>query len=499
LRIAALITAFFAVCMYMTYGLNRPLWLDEANTVHIAQGTPTQIADSLLRDVSPPVYYWLLSGWMHLFGTSEIALRIPSILFYLAGIAAMWVLGKMLLGQEGAWLAAFIYAVDPITGRQAQNVRMYSLLALVSAVSMILFLLIQDPKRRTLKWYAAFGTIAFVGLNVHYWFGFVLLAYGCWVLVNWRSWSLRQLLLLFAFTAVPFIAVDLSRLLQQARLPSTAWTERPTLRTLVHAVSGVFHIDAITVACFLALAAAALWGLLARRKAAQAAEPQSWILPAFLYAVSLGVPFLISLKRPIFWPGRYDVIAIPFFAVLVASLLLLMPQRPRALCQLILAATWSIYFARTVHASEKSRMLATLDPAPLGDYDAAKAICSDAKPGDFVIYTALSRAAVDYYLGRLGCSNRVKQVSWPAEIAGHLGWEDPKRPYSQEPALKAEAERTVDEASAARARVFLLFDSDRRLSAGIVSPLEQSFRKESTKKIESCGLCFQELRLYVPK
>ncbi|WP_410971751.1 glycosyltransferase family 39 protein, partial [Salmonella sp. SAL4437] len=51
--------------------------------------------------MSPPLYSFLLSGWMRLFGDSEIALRLPSVLFYLAGICLMWFLGRMLLGVEG--------------------------------------------------------------------------------------------------------------------------------------------------------------------------------------------------------------------------------------------------------------------------------------------------------------------------------------------------------------------------------------------------------------
>src|SRR6476469_11212144 len=121
LQLALLLAAGLVMCVYVTYGIHRSLWLDEANTVHIADGSPGQIVGALSRDVSPPLYYFLLSGWMRLFGDSEIAVRLPSVLFYLAGICVMWFLGQMLFGRRGAALTAFIYAVDPIIGRQAQN------------------------------------------------------------------------------------------------------------------------------------------------------------------------------------------------------------------------------------------------------------------------------------------------------------------------------------------------------------------------------------------
>ncbi len=142
LQVALFLAAAVVVCLYVTYGIDRSLWLDEANSVHIADGSPGQIVNALSRDVSPPLYYFLLSGWMRLFGDSEIAVRLPSVLFYLGGICAMWFLGQMLFGRKGAAVTAFIYAVDPIIGRQAQNARMYSLIALLAALSMMVFVML---------------------------------------------------------------------------------------------------------------------------------------------------------------------------------------------------------------------------------------------------------------------------------------------------------------------------------------------------------------------
>ena len=88
----------------------------------------------------------------------------------------MWFLGRMLLGVEGAGVVSFLYAVNPIVGRQAQNARMYTMLALIVALSMIvLVILVRDKARRVPSWFALFGLIAFLGMNTHYWFAFVLI------------------------------------------------------------------------------------------------------------------------------------------------------------------------------------------------------------------------------------------------------------------------------------------------------------------------------------
>jgi hypothetical protein len=500
LKFCALVAAVIVICFYTTYGLGRSLWLDEANSVHIAQGTPNHVLDALSRDVSPPLYYWFLSGWMRLFGKSEIALRVPSILFYLCGIATVYFLGRMLLGEKGGVLASFIYAIHPIMGRQAQNVRMFTMLSLAVAVSTMVFVILaRDAKHRTPGWFALFGLTTLVGMNVHYWFGFVLVAYFCWVFLTWRSWNLKELILFTTFATVPFIALDLRMFVHQAQLPSTAWTPRPTLLTLIHAVVVVYQFDAVFLLITLAITIAVFWAISCGALRVFWARRRQWMLPCFLYGLSMAVPFLISLKRPIFWAGRYDIIAIPFLAVWVAAFLLCIPQNRRSVLQLILAASACFYFVRAVHQSQTKMWLDMLDPVPLGDRSAASAICSEAQPGDFVIYTGLSRAAVSFYLQRFGCSTGLKQVSYPAEFEHHLGWQDPNRAYSEEPSIRSEGVSVVERVSAARSRIFLLFNSDARLSRGIVSPIEQHFHMQSSRGFESCGPCFQKLRVYAPK
>jgi mannosyltransferase len=499
LQLASLLAAVFVVCAYLTYGIDRSLWLDEANTVHIANGLPGQIVDALSRDGSPPLYYFFLSGWMRLFGDSEIPLRILSVLFYLAGICLLWFLGRMLLGAEGAASAAFIYAVNPIVGRHAQNVRMYTMLPLMSALSLMLFvILIRDKERRTPGWFALFGLVAFLGLNTHYWFAFVLVAYGSWVIFSWRSWTLKQVCLLGLFTALPFLAVDLAMFLHQSHNGATSWTAPPSLVMLVQTVAAEFGLFPLRIKSAIMLSLPILWTVVARRYSCRPAVLRSTFFLGFLYAVALGVPFLISLKRPIFYVGRYDVIAVPFFALFAASLLLCLPLRPRILFHLLLAGSCGLNFVQSVRRSRTTNWLDTLDPVPLGDRSAASTICAESAPGDFVVYTGLSRAAVSFYLQRFGCSAKLKQVSYPAELEQHMGWQDEKRDYSDEPPIKLEAENIVATAHASRARIFLLFHPSPRLSAGIVAPIELLFRTTSSRRFASCAYCFDELRVYAP-
>lgn len=504
LRVAPICVAALAVCLYLTYGVERSLWLDEANSVLIAQGSPHQIVDALSQDVSPPLYYFFLSGWMRLFGNSEIALRIPSMLFYLAGIYVIWLAGRRLLGPEGGAVAAFLYAINPIAGRQAQNVRMYTMLSLEVAVSLVVFsVLVMDKERRTTRWFLLFGLISFIGLNTHYWFAFVLVAYACWVLATWRSWSAKELLLLGAVTVVPFAVVNLPMFLRQSRLPSTEWTPSPSVPVIFEALEvgfGLVPFHRFTKILFAAvLLAPILWAFMKHRCHWTRMNRHAALLLGCCYAISLAIPLLISFKRPIFYLGRYDIITVPYFVLLVGAALVVLPARPRLIFQLMAAVLCAGGFAYAVGDSPADGWLKTLDTVPLGDRTAAQIICNESAPGDFVIYTGVSRAAVSFYLQRLQCSQKVKEVSYPEEIEHHLGWVEPTRNYSREPAIRRQAEDAADLAYSLRARIFLLYDVKPSLSSGIVDAIKPHFRLLSSRKFSSCCWSTLELRLYAPE
>jgi hypothetical protein len=502
LRVTTLACAALVVVMYLTYGIDRPLWLDEANTVHIAKGSPGQIIEALSLDVSPPLYYFILGGWIRIAGDSEIAVRIPSILFYLSGIYVASRLGRMLFSPDCGWLAAFVYAVSPVAGRQAQNARMYTLLALVSGLSlMVFFILIRDKHRRTPAWFALFGLIAFVGLNTHYWFVFVLAAYATWILLAVRSWRLRELTMLAAFTVVPFAIINLRMFLQQEALPAADWTPQPGLYSLAQSVLAHFGLIPPTsirsvVTGLLLISPFAIWAAKQGSRRLSVKHGRTLLFAVCIYFITIGLPFLISLRKPIFWPGRYDTIALPFFSLCLAGMLLQLSVRTRTVLQLLLAASCFIYFFGAVRASSSTAALRTIDGAPLGDRPAGRAICAEAAPGDYVIYTGLSRASISYYLQRFGCAEKVNQVSFPAEIAQHMGWLHFGRDYSAERRFQFEAASISERAGAPESKIFVLVHPDTKLSGPIIEAIVRRSQLESSRKFVSCRMCFRELRVY---
>src|SRR5689334_21769388 len=53
----------------------------------------------LLSDTSPPLYYLLLEGWTLLLGTSDMALRLLSVTFFLASVPLIYGVARRIAGS----------------------------------------------------------------------------------------------------------------------------------------------------------------------------------------------------------------------------------------------------------------------------------------------------------------------------------------------------------------------------------------------------------------
>ncbi|SEV88984.1 glycosyltransferase family 39 protein [Natrinema salifodinae] len=116
-------------------------WLDEVVSVTlVTSNTPSELLVSVPgNDPHPPLYYLLLSGWAAIFGTSEVAARLLSALVGIATVLVLYALGRRLFDREVGAIAALFVAVSPFHIWYSQEVRMYNLLALLTALSFYWF------------------------------------------------------------------------------------------------------------------------------------------------------------------------------------------------------------------------------------------------------------------------------------------------------------------------------------------------------------------------
>lgn len=116
------------------------LWNDEAWTAWAVRSL--YIHDTLERvrgDVHPPLYFLVLSGLGRLTGDSVLALRWPSALFGLIGLAATYAIGKRLFDPRTGLMALVILATHSFFVYYAREARMYSLLLALGALATLLY------------------------------------------------------------------------------------------------------------------------------------------------------------------------------------------------------------------------------------------------------------------------------------------------------------------------------------------------------------------------
>lgn len=165
--------------------LNQSLWLDESIEALALQGHFGSLLSYSLSDFQPPLYHFILLAWTRLFGFSEIALRIPSLLAGLALVYFVFKLGELIANKKVGIIASLLVATNPLLIYYSQEGRTYALTTFFVTASFYYFIkLIQDKNSSLLSTkYYVLSTTLFLWTSYLSWF--VLLSQGLYVL--WKK------------------------------------------------------------------------------------------------------------------------------------------------------------------------------------------------------------------------------------------------------------------------------------------------------------------------
>ena len=172
----------------------QSLWNDEGTSVAMAQRDLITIARDAAQDIHPPLYYWLLSGWVRLVGVREFAVRSLSALLGVVLVALTCAISWRLVGRWAGLVAAFLAAIHPFQVYYSQEARMYMLLAVISAGAILALICLGEQASFRTFW----GLILLetAGLYTHYSFIFVVLVLNLAQVLRWglspRGPSLRR-------------------------------------------------------------------------------------------------------------------------------------------------------------------------------------------------------------------------------------------------------------------------------------------------------------------
>src|SRR4051812_8708086 len=142
------------------------LWLDETITVTWIRLPWPEMLRSVMGDNHLPLYPALIKAWATIAGTAPWALRLPSVICSWATVPLIAAAAYVLLGPMQARWAAWLSALSPYLLQHAQEGRMYALLGLLSATSLLqLAQFMQGRSQRLGLW---FFTINLCLLLTHY-------------------------------------------------------------------------------------------------------------------------------------------------------------------------------------------------------------------------------------------------------------------------------------------------------------------------------------------
>lgn len=210
---------------------SRPIWYDEAFSALLAEQGPSAIIDGTLAkdaDTSaaeehPPAYYFMLWGWMKLFGNTLISLRLLSV-FLSTGITYfIYRITSHIFDSSTALIAAFFSAILPFQIHYGQEIRMYVLLTFWLCIATYAFL-----KHR----WILFSIAAALAQYTHNLAAFYLIPLAFTPIFQ-QDWKTFRSLILAGFAAIIIYSPWLIQLpAQLSKVTSSFWIEKPGIEKL---------------------------------------------------------------------------------------------------------------------------------------------------------------------------------------------------------------------------------------------------------------------------
>jgi hypothetical protein len=376
--------------------IRAPLWLDETGTYWQIHAGFSQIWARHLQSLSFPAYAYILWLSTKILGTSEIALRTPSILAMLGAVYLLYRIARELFERDTALIAAIIFSLNPIVVFAAIDVRPYAfgVLAVNAAILILLRL-----RHNNSNWMAAlFGFSAACIIYFHFLFGVILPALLiCFFIIKRdnRKVLWRQFGIAIATFAVAFLPVLPGLLFLTHTAKTYVYEEAPTLMVLAGTFAPVrllidqmwlsFVLYAVIFVTFVVVA-------FVTRRRSQLDKIEFWqvlvytalaFIPVLiLYGVSVGT----SLHT---FASRHRLETVPGIALCWAMVFTLLRSRVARLifCVVFVAAAAYISYSSPAarshqhtwkYALEAAEKNASVDNAPV-------LVCSDFVETNFAI------------------------------------------------------------------------------------------------------------------
>ncbi|MCX5885753.1 MAG: glycosyltransferase family 39 protein [Proteobacteria bacterium] len=201
--IVLLVILIMGLCL-LTWQLDeKSFWCDELFTIRMADSSPGQILATVAADLHPPLYFLAIKGWAEIAGTSEGALRLPSVFFALVGLWCTWRLGVRTVGRNAAQIGVMALACSPLFVEFSRMARYYSMTLAFGVLATLTFVNALERKR-WLGW-IVYGSVCALLIYTFYLGAALILAHGLFFIMDRQAtrsqgikWLLSMLIVIVA-------------------------------------------------------------------------------------------------------------------------------------------------------------------------------------------------------------------------------------------------------------------------------------------------------------
>lgn len=133
----ALTLAAISACILLPL-LSQPLWRDEGSTfIDVSQPNVAGVLDSVrINELTPPLYFLLEHFWIRFAGTTEFALRFPSLVAIALAIALLYDTARRVRDGIAGYAAAACACLAPVSLFLGSEARAYALTLFLGALVM---------------------------------------------------------------------------------------------------------------------------------------------------------------------------------------------------------------------------------------------------------------------------------------------------------------------------------------------------------------------------
>jgi mannosyltransferase len=302
-------------------------WRDERATLQAAQHSWSDLWAFLeSQDVVHAAYYALMHLWLAVFGTSEVAARLPSALAVGICVVGVVKIGLILVDLRCGVAAGFLMALLPVTSHYGMEARPYAITC--ALVTWSHFLLIRASRSNGWGWWLGYAALLSAATAMFLYAMLIGLAHSL-TLALARKPLQRQLLSFFvALLSISPMAVRafdqsgqvswISRVLAKNVLSAPlAWVVSvPLPRPPSLPVYPTFVLTGAALLLAVTLWILAAWAALTLRSLRRAGEINLAQLTIPTMALPAALLVLVSVLQPTF-VARYIFFSAPAFALIV--------------------------------------------------------------------------------------------------------------------------------------------------------------------------------------